>query len=343
MPSQQSANAAFASYVCTLSTQSSTASDTSVYAMNPRTQLFFSLLSLGLIGIASGCKSEPIELSLHPKVGVNFGVILNMSQRVVEERSDIDVESRQDVSLQWRQTVDGIGPSGNAMITLKYERARMSASNPSFGVMHYDSQSRNDSIPLLAIGLEAVIGEEVKLEIDQHGEIVSVIGIEAFATRVANKLQLPAGIDAVEVRASVRNWFSEDAVREMMRPIFSIYPDGPVQTGDSWVREVPVQRPIPHVQRNEYELESFDARKAILSVRSELIPLEQESNQDGAVIIDVEGTLRGTLHLDRATGYVVLGEIYQELEGTITMTTSDGEKIVTPMTLDGSIKFAAEL
>lgn len=311
--------------------------------MNSPTQYLLSLLSLVLIGLTSGCKSEPIELSLRPQVGVNFGVILNMSQRVVEERSEADVESRQDVSLQWRQTVDGIGPNGNAMITLKYERARMSASNPSFGVVHYDSQSRNESIPLLAIGLEAVIGEEVKLEIDQRGEIVNVPGIESFATRVANKLQLPPGINAIDVRAAVRNWFSEDAVREMMRPIFSIYPDGPVQTGDSWIREVPVQRPFPHVQRNEYELESFNASKAMLSVHSELIPLDQAPDQGGAVQIDVEGSLRGTLQIDRVTGYVVLGELNQQLEGTITLTAPDGETLVTPMTLEGSIKFAAEL
>ena len=318
-------------------------SGNSLLPMNRFTHLFTCLLCLGLFGLTGACKSQPIELSLHPRAGTSFGAILNMSQKVVEEREEEDLESHQDISLQWRQTVDQVRPDGTVKITLKYERARLSASNPSFGVVHYDSQSNNVKVPLLAIGLEAVIGEEICLEVDPHGEIVSVPGIESFATRVADNLLLPPGINAVDVRAALKNWFSEDAVRAMMRPIFSIYPDAPVRTGDSWVREVRVERPFPHIQRNRYELESFDEQKAMLSVRSRLIPIESASEQSQAVQINVKGSLRGQLRIDRVTGYVVLGEISQDLAGTITMISPDGEQTVTPMTLEGNIKFAAEL
>jgi len=308
-----------------------------------RARLALVLLCLAL---TPACKSEPIALGLNLEGAFELKVALAMSQLVTEERDGEEFESAQDVILQWSQTVEDVRPDGSAVLALAYERARLAVSNPSFGTVTYDSAAPPDVVPLLAIGLHAAVGETVRLVVDERGEILKVPGIETFADRIYSKLALPPSMDGSAARNTLRQWFSEDAMREMMRPIFSIYPDGLVQTGDSWQREVTVQRPFPHKQINHYELVDVDAGTATIRVTSELEPLgEARVDYPGGVsaVFDIEGSLEGRLLLHRLSGLVLLGEMVQELEGTVTYFIPNENPVEASLELEGSIEYAVDI
>jgi len=295
--------------------------------------------------LLTACRSDPIALGLQLESGTEQRVALAMSQRVTEERGGEELESTQDVVLEWRQAVESRSSDGSAVLALSYDRARMVASNPSFGTISYDSKNPPAVVPLLAIGLHASVGETVRLVLDERGEILRVPGIEGFADRIFNKLELPPSVDAAAARAALRQWFSEDSMRELMRPIFSIYPEGLVQTGDRWQREVTAARPFPHCQSNEYELESFNEETATVRVRSVLVPLGNEPVAYGrgmSARFEVEGELEGRLLVDRATGLVLLGELEQELEGTVTYFVPGAENVEAELELEGRIEYAVD-
>ncbi len=303
------------------------------------------ILLLSLAPLFAACKSEPIALGLRLEPGHQLDVALAMSQVVTEEREGAEFESDQNVLLQWRQTIEDVRPDGSAVLSLAYQRARLSASNPSFGTISYDSKNPPATIPMLAIGLHAAVGETVRLRLNERGEILSVPGIESFADRIFNKLELPPTVNSNVARSALRQWFSEDAMREMMRPIFSIYPDGLVQTGDSWQREAAIQQPFPHRQINEYKLVDVDEKTATIRVRSELEPEEDaivRYDRGSSARFDVEGGVEGKLVIDRATGFVVLGELTQELEGTVTFTDQNGESVESSLSLEGRVEYAAD-
>lgn len=307
--------------------------------MRSQSLAFASFLLLG------SCASEKIALGLRLEPGQSFGVAMVMEQDVAQDYGEHELETSQRIAITWREEVESVKPDGTAVVAFVYETARFAIDGPETGLVEYDSAAPGPSVPPFALGLDAVVGERVRLEIGPTGEIRSLTDVTHLVDRVIAKLVLPAGVDPAAVRDDLRRHFGEDALREMLQTVLSIYPDREVGVGDQWTRRMQVTRGFPHEQTNTYELRDFDDERAVVSIRSKVKSLAAAPSVRSGLTqmqLDLEGTQRGRLTIDRRTGMVVVAEILQDLEGTLTTSIPGVDPLVTDMELSGRIQLAVD-
>ncbi len=294
--------------------------------------------------LSAACKSHPpVELGLTLLPGQSFGVVMVVEQEIEQDFGEAQLQTNQLTRTAWRQEVESVRPDGTAVVAFTYESARFVLEGPQFGRMEYDSENPGDVVPAPALGMEAMLGERMRVEIAPNGEIVSTADVEALMERVIAKLVVPPTADAARVKASLRRRFGGNGVREMLQSVFAVYPDGPVAVGDTWTRKTRVTGAYPHEQENVYELVRLDDDSAKIRVRSRLTPLRNSAPiASGPMKTEVEvgGSQRGFLRVDLETGMVVVAELTQELRGEVRMTMPGAEPVRAEIEVSAKIELA---
>ena len=292
--------------------------------------------------VAAGCASQEVELGLHLTEGQSFGVAFVATQDLVQEVGDDEIEMSRSIAYHWHEDVESVDADGNATVVRTYD-AIFLVEDGSGGHVEYDSTRAGAKVPAAALGFDAAIGESLRLELSPRGEVRSVGGVDRMLDRMVAKMRLPDGVDAYAVRRGLEQEFGEEAVRERMQTLLGIYPDGPVREGDSWTRDAIVRTSFPHRQESVYELTDIDEKFVTIHVETRIRPLKDAPPVRSGMVemrFFVEGTQEGRLVVDRATGVVMVGEIVQELEGTMTLTMPGRGSVTSPMKLEGKIELA---
>jgi hypothetical protein len=292
--------------------------------------------------LAGGCASEPVELGLDLEPGRSFAVVLSATQDLVQELDDGESVSSQTVTLRWHEHVEAVDALGNATMVHTYDSVQFLAEAPD-GRIEYDSNRDGPDAPAGAFGLGAVVGESLRIELGPRGRVRAIHGVRELVDRVVGRLALPPGVDAASVRQGLERHFGEDAVRDRLSTLFGVLPDGPVRVGDTWTRTSEVRAPFPHRRVDEYELDEVDGESATVFVKSRIRPLEDAPpvrSGTAELRFRVEGRQEGRLVIDRATGILSLGEILQDLEGTMTLSSPGRDDLTIPLELIGKIELA---
>lgn len=295
-----------------------------------------------LLAPAAACRSEPVLLRLALEPGSARDVAMVVEQTARQDWGGGETRTTQHLRVVWRQEVLEVADDGTAVVGLTWESARLALDGPELGHLEYDSDRRDEGVPPFALGLDAMLGERMRLTITPTGEIVST-DVERLIDRVLARLALPPGERSDAIRGGLRHRFGDDAVREMLQATVSIYPDGPVVVGDRWRRDLTVTRGYPHTQRNTYELTGVSDELLTVRVRSKLESLPDARLPGSGPVttaVDVRGTQTGVLRLDRATGMVLVAELQQRLRGDVVLTMAGTEPSRSRVEITGRIELA---
>jgi hypothetical protein len=91
-------------------------------------------------------------------------------------------------------------------------------------------------------GMEAAKGEHFRVTVSSKGEVVSLDGVESLRAKVVGAMSIPD-----QLRESFRGdeVAGEQAIRDMVRPVFCRFPAEPVERDSTWVLEEVVAVPVP--------------------------------------------------------------------------------------------------
>ena len=304
------------------------------------------LLALAATLALTSCASERVTLALRPTPGERWQVALALEQEMRQELGDAELETRQETGLSWTEEVVGETPDGGARVRMTWDAARLGWEDPG-GQIRWssDDDAAENPPPLFAVVLDAMVGESLECVLAPDGSIRPVDDPAVFVDRVLARVQPPPGVDVAELRHRLRRDLGPGTVLEMLRGFGSLYPPaerGEVAAGDTWTSSTRSARPFPIEHRTTYELVRVHDETLVVRVRSKLHSVEGTAPGLAAgTSVDLTGTQRGRLELDRATGRVLVAELVQDLAGTLTLRSPDGEELESKVELRGRVQLAA--
>jgi hypothetical protein len=159
-------------------------------------------------------------------VGASGGVEANMTQVV-------------------RTTVDDVAADGAATLHYAYESARWETNTPT-GTMVFDTASSdpaNAGFPSAVRDmLTAMVGESFVVVMTPSGQITKVDGIDRLMEKMFKSFQPdPATVPLME---TLKNNFSEDAIRKALTQASIQFPQQPLKPGDTWDRSATTTNPL---------------------------------------------------------------------------------------------------
>jgi len=231
-----------------------------------------------------------------------------------------------------------VDAQGNMRIQYTYLWSKLKQVNP-MAQVDYDS-SRQAPIPAGAEACAALIGQSYTIKLTPKGKVLDVNGVEQLREAVLKKL--PAGADVSMGMNPVAMYIDKASVKQMAEVNMGLYPDKPVNPGDSWTRETTMAVGFTMVTQSKWTLQKEEAGVATIGLAS-TVRIDPNSPPMEAGGMKMKGNLTGTqegaIQVAVATGLITASKERSRLKGEIQVgATADAQPMMTiPMTIDTQV------
>jgi len=302
---------------------------------------FAALVStIGCIVLVALCGSGAAATSLQWKLakGKTYYQRTLVEQQIGQEIMNQQQKSENSIGIGLKLEVLDVDAQGNMQIQYTYLWTRLKQVNP-VAQVDYDSSSKSP-VPAGAEGFAALVGQSYTVKMTPKGQILDVNGVEQLREAVLKKSL--AGAEAPMGMNPVTPYIEKDSLKQMTESNMAIYPDKPVNVGDSWSRAVAFKVGFTIAIQSKWTLQKEEAGVATIAAAATLRtdpnapPMEANGMK---VKSDLSGTGEGTLTVAEATGLITSSKEHQQLKGQISIIASaDAPPMMTmPMTIDTQI------
>lgn len=269
------------------------------------------------------CTGPKIDLKFNLKPGSIYKYTVTTDQQISQTIQGQVVDMDQTIIMEYRYNVREINDQGNTIIDIVYERIGYLQDGP-LGNIEYRSWEETKEVPVMAQGFASLVGQGFTMEISPYGSVVNITGANEIIDKMLEDMDFPESESmSQEIKTSMQNQFGDAALQETMKKMFSIYPGRPVGVGDSWQAIWNMSKGFPMILNNTWKITDIDSNQVFLDVYT-----KAESNKEAILIqmggvemsYDLSGEQKGSMILDRATGWCIGSQLEQAFEGTIKAT-----------------------
>jgi len=286
----------------------------------------------------SGASLDPVVLQLDLEEGAVYRIRTLTTQDISQSFEGQTFEIGQKMGFEYTYTVTSREPDGSAWVDVMYTRAIFESETP-FGSDSYDSANSPSQIPEGAEGFAAVVGTGFSMKIGSDGEILKIEGLDEMLDQILSALDLPDAEMRQAFELTMRQQYSEQAMKDQLGNLLFDFPEGSLQVGDSWSSTQESNVMLPIIAETTYTMLDFDENTALIEVRSEIRTGEGEGGMDfGLFAFDftIAGTQEGTIQVDLNTG-LANSVIDQILMGEMMMVI-EGEEISVPLNINQTVQ-----
>ena len=262
---------------------------------------FMLLVVAGLISVTiASCGGEEKKETESTN---NEGILLRLTPQegsVMESVVDMDITMNGDVgmstslAMEFNMKVDNVDAEGVITVTSEYTQMKMNMDMMG-QVIRYNSDDINPTDPVsqkMAEAMGGIINTPFDMKMNDLSEIVEA---PDFSKMIGNNPMM-AG--------------QADQMKQTFDNMFAIYPERPVNLGESWDRTtVSGNSQMPMTLNATYTLKEILDEKVILTIGGSV-------ESDGG-IADVKGTFTGALDIDRATGFPIKSFMTQRISMSV--------------------------
>ena len=293
----------------------------------------------------SGGKTGPqgkVTLKLNLKAGESYPVSFTSVEKVTEKVGpDKEETGTRTIGFSVTFTPSKVEPDGAVHGTYAYDAVRIAIQTPNTN-LDYDS-ARGGPVPddLNAEALAVFVGKKVDVVLTPHGKIQALTGADKIVAAVVESTGLPAAIRGNIDRQLIQR-FGEHAIRANLEQLTAIFPERPVEVGETW--EVEQKQVL-----NRGELLTGKATSTFKSAVGGKVTLEIKGGlktEPGAPgpepdsTVSLDGTYTGTIEIDQASGWISAGDIRKQVRGSKTRVFQPGaHKAEFPMTFSAETAF----
>lgn len=296
------------------------------------------LLALPLLALLAGCSDGPRMLQLGLSEGqatrFRYAYQQNVRQQVGDKEGSID----QTLTFEWLEEVEATSDEA-ADVGITFEVVKFQQ------VTHAGSQSFDstdpDTTPTWGTkGYAGLVGRGFETRVAPDGELLSVRGCATLASDILREHYGGESQADENYGASFARQFSDEAMRDMLRPVREIYPDRPVSVGDSWTRELEVTTGFPRVHAMTFTLEEVREGRWIVGMTSVVTPLEDApptAYGSFQMTVRLAGSEQGEFELSTADGQLLAAKVSHELKGSSLVQGGEAAGQGMPMEFEGTI------
>jgi hypothetical protein len=261
-----------------------------------------------------------------------------VEQQIGQEIMGQQQKSEHSMGTGLKLQVLDVDAQGNMRIQYTYLWSRLKQVNP-MAQIDYDSSSKSP-VPAGAEGFAALIGQSYTVRMTPKGQVLDVNGVEQLRDAVLKKL--PAGTDPAAPTNLVAPYINKDSLKQMTEAGMAIYPDRPVNVGDSWDKVITMAVGFMVTIQSKWTLQKEQAGVATIGLAATMRSDPNSPPMDAGGMKmkpDLSGTQEGTIQVAEATGLMIACKERQQLKGQVKIAASaDAPPMMTmPMTIDTQV------
>jgi hypothetical protein len=257
-----------------------------------------------------------IKLSFNPEKGERYLYLAKMENASKQQMMGQEISVNMLMDILYEMNIQDKNADG-IVTEYTYREIRMSTSTP-MGKMKYDSKNGSENpteIETMMMQLYGgMIGKQFRVTFDANGAVQSLSGLDSIMLDVTKSLS--SNPQTRQIAAAMMQMFDENTVRNTFEQSFKIYPDKPVNVGDTWNSSFNLLiAGMDNKMNSIFTLKSINGNTVLVDVAS---TIDFQINMDGAEG-QVTGEQRGETKLCLKTGMPERSVITQNTQGNIKM------------------------
>jgi len=264
--------------------------------------------------------NEKIQLQMRFRKGEEHYVQMLMEQKISQTISGQQQNIEQTVGLGYDFDVKNVEANGSALVSYTYRWAKIQVKGAMGVSFDYDSSKKGLPIPQAAQGFAALLGESFSVKITPKGQVEAVEDLETMRNNVIKKL--PEGPMREGMMVGLKQFLSEEGIKELTESSMAIYPDKPVGIGDSWSKTVVLSQGNAMTVENTWMLKERKNGISFIEVKSDIKPnpaAKPLGMGSTKVSYELSGKQQGQIEIEESTGQLLRSKLNQEVSGQITM------------------------
>lgn len=269
-----------------------------IFVLMKKIQLLCSLILL--LGSGSASAQVVLALNLQPGKTYAYSIDLDIQSRKDDQEVTMEIKSAYDIFVSGAKGDTLLLRTTYSRMVMSIVAGEMRISGDSHATIDNDDRSPGAMMNRM---MHALSGKSFLLKITREGAVLAVEGVDEMTDAVVADAGLPESEQAA-FRTTFSQQFNERSIRESFTQSFNIYPNKSVKVGDSWDRKF---------VSNANGL-SANATYTVKAIKGDLVYLDIVSDlqmNNGSM----NGTQKGNMVLEAATGLMRNGEIKQHITG----------------------------
>ena len=276
------------------------------------------IVGTACLAILALCEVGAAALRLELRLGkgqtyYQKGVVdQKITQTVMNQQQTID----QNIGTGLKLDVLEVDGEGNMRIRYTYLWFRFKSTNPMLQ-QDYDS-ARKAPVPSGAEGFAALIGQSYVMEMSPGGKVLKIEGMKELREVVLQKMS--ASAQAAPTMQVLNTFLDEGSIKEMAEASMAVYPDKPVDQGDSWEEKANLTIGFPVMTESKWTLQKRAGGVATVDQTSSIRSNPDAPPMDAGGMkmkADLSGTQEGTLLVDEKTGLITSNKARQKIKGDL--------------------------
>jgi hypothetical protein len=284
-----------------------------------------SRLGIALIFVLFACgnadSQDKITLEYNLKQGEtykqNMVSDIKITQKIMDNEMKIDMKMSMKMDFDVKEVQDN-----RYIVEMKYKEMKIVAGASGMAIS-FDSNTPEDIATQKDLGpmLKAIIDKPLEIIMNKQGKVESAKGFEKLKEAMLNSLDenVPDNVKQ-QIIGQFGSQISEESLKSMLEQNTGFFPDKPVAVNDSWVNSISVQTSGFGLNINmKSVLKSIENNVVTLDIEGTVATpegFEQEINGTKAKV-SLTGTQKGSMKINKDTGWVISSEIVQDFSGDI--------------------------
>jgi hypothetical protein len=255
-------------------------------------------------GAASG---NVLKFNLEKAKTYDYEIVWDMDQKISDQDTKISLGGI--YSVEVIEEKDGIkkltGMYKSFKLYMKMAGLEMDIDSEKPVEPIDQAQLKQNPMGIMSRIFSAIKGKSFSMQVDEEGKVLSVTGFD----QIINGMVDSTGADEnakLQIRASLRDQFNEQAVKDQFAQIFTIFPNKKVKVGDNWEKHLQTGGKVPAKFLTVYTVKQIEGDHVTLNAKSNI------SSVGGEML--VTGDQTGTLLVDSKTGLVLNAEFDQLMD-----------------------------
>jgi hypothetical protein len=280
-------------------------------------------LSFSLMLVIFSCgNNDKITLEYNLKQGElykqNAEMNMDLVMKIMEQEMKISLAMGMKMTYEVKET-----QKDSYTLEMKYKELQISGGVPGMANLTFGSNTTEDVATPENFGpmLKAIIDKPIEVVMDKLGKVKSMKGMEAFHNAMLNSLDenIPEEVKQ-QLITQFGSQFSEQSFKSMFEQNSGCFPNKPVAIGDKWNNKI-------SVTASNFAID-VDMGMTLKSIESNVITIDldgtvstpegYEQEMNGIKVkMDMKGTHKGVLKLNKDTGWAISSDIMQNFNGNM--------------------------
>ncbi len=270
--------------------------------------------AFAVLVVPAAVAAQPYTLRFNPEPDTLYRQRFSSSQKISQTMMGQTIETKNRLVMDTHSRVLTRTPEGNFVLETTFDRVRVDMDAMGVSLSIDTDNPATGKNPMLGDLFGAMTGQKITVTMNDLGEVQSFSGIEEMMREMMEGTDADPATMAM-MQQVVEAQANPEVLKEAMGFDQMVFPQNPVNVGDSWTHTRTAGAPFPMTQQVTYTLKSVGAESYIVEARLNLATEGGATHKVAGTeaSMDLTGETVSTMRMDRLSGMLM------DMEGTSTI------------------------